>query len=651
VIGYTPTTGDLPAKYDGTLRVEASSERMVASGDLYARKFDFDAVDFFPGPEPQAGIPILPIDSYRYYLRVTRISDTGSGFSLAFEALRFSAEPVQLLDGSNSRWLMEGALTAMMAPELAPAGFPSPELYFGGDVANAAGATIGRLTMGFVSPFLRKATVEIDRVPVAELPLDNGAGASWRTILNKLGWDISVFVSDSNVEEPSGESWNRAEAHAAMEVKREQTDLNAEWRYHVLAVRRIDKQNPASATQFELLNGERGFMYDEGGRLPREGFMVASHWLLPDEEAWGLVRGMRAGTTVTYFRTAVHEMGHAMGLEHNDADNGFMNTTEIIAENSLEASATPFPKNILWSFASDDEHRLRHWPDLIVRPGGRGPKAGESSPVSPFESDRHKLNVTPVLPAVPLGAPVRINLSLINVTDKAVDSPSSLSLNSGFVRGHVVDPSGAVRTFSPLALNESQATRDLAPGKAIEDGLTLFQGRQGELFPMPGAYRIVVEVTWRGRAEDVKNKLTFIVSGAASITVTAAVDGHHAEAAHRVLKTADVLLTVALGGDHLKEGIEAIRTALKNDVLRPHFAYIEAKRLATRFFKRKPDLKAAADLIDETTVMSPAEFRKAVRMVESDGKSAGAAAMAAKLKARIAGSEVDEDLRAMVRRL
>jgi hypothetical protein len=148
----------------------------------------------------------------------------------------------------------------------------------------------------------------------------------------------------------------------------------------------------------------------------------------------------------------------------------------------------------------------------------------------------------PVLPAVPLGAPVRINLSLINMTDKAVDSPSSLSLNSGFVRGHVVDPSGAVRTFSPLVLNESQATRDLAPGKAIEDGLTLFQGRQGELFPLFGAYRIVVEVTWRGRAEDVKNKLTFIVSGAASVTVTAAVDGHHAEAAHKVLTTPDVLL-------------------------------------------------------------------------------------------------------------
>ena len=60
LIGYTPTVSDPLAKYDGTLRVETSSERMVASGDLYARKFDLDAVDFFPGPEPQAGIPILP---------------------------------------------------------------------------------------------------------------------------------------------------------------------------------------------------------------------------------------------------------------------------------------------------------------------------------------------------------------------------------------------------------------------------------------------------------------------------------------------------------------------------------------------------------------------------------------------------------------
>ena len=61
--------------------------------------------------------------------------------------------------------------------------------------------------------------------------------------------------------------------------------------------------------------------------------------------------------------------------------------------------------------------------------------------------------------------------------------------------------------------------------------------------------------------------------------VTPPVDDAHAEAALKVLTTPDALLTLALGGDHLDEGIEAIQAALDNPVLRPHFAYIEAKRV------------------------------------------------------------------------
>jgi hypothetical protein len=114
--------------------------------------------------------------------------------------------------------------------------------------------------------------------------------------------------------------------------------------------------------------------------------------------------------------------------------------------------------------------------------------------------------------------------------------------------------------------------------------------------------------------------------------VTAAVDAAHAEAARKLLGTPDTLLTLALGGDHLKEGIAAIAAALDNDVLRPHFAYVEAKRLATRFGKRKPDLKAAADLIDGATVMSAAEHRKAMTMVEG---------FRPKIQGRLAGNDAD----------
>jgi hypothetical protein len=141
------------------------------------------------------------------------------------------------------------------------------------------------------------------------------------------------------------------------------------------------------------------------------------------------------------------------------------------------------------------------------------------------------------------------------------------------------------------------------------------------------------------------------VSGEATVIVTAAVNAAHADAARQVLGTPDTLLTLALGGDHLPEGIAAIDAALHDDVLRPHFAYVEAKRMAGRFFTRQPDLARAAELIDRTTVMSPAEVRKAAHLAKSAATSPGAAAMAAKLKAWAAGSHADEDVQKIVRSL
>jgi len=371
-------------------------------------------------------------------------------------------------------------------------------------------------------------------VPLAEIPLDNGAGMNWQKLFAKVGWNITLLISDRNVEEPSGESWNRAEAHAAMLARREKSNLDVEWRYHVLAVRKIDKVSAATApTPFDRENGERGHMYDDisfgSNTVRREGLMVASHWLFSDDARWCLVRGKHAGMTVTYFRTAVHELGHALGLRHNNADNGVMNTTEVIAENSLKTPETPFPSNISWSFAADDEHRLRHWPDIVVRPGGASNADG---PIASLKSDSHKLNVTPLLPTTPLGAPVRINVALRNVTNTSVDAPSTLSLHSGFVRGHVIDPTGTSRTFSALVINENEdAMQILAPGEQVEDSLTLLHGGQGALFPEPGSYRIVVEVTWRGRAADPANRIDLIVSGETNVVVNPAVDSAHEEAA------------------------------------------------------------------------------------------------------------------------
>jgi hypothetical protein len=76
--------------------------------------------------------------------------------------------------------------------------------------------------------------------------------------------------------------------------------------------------------------------------------------------------------------------------------------------------------NIRWSFQADDELRLRHWPDLVVRPGGAAWPFGSNAPTSvsnEVTSDVLRLDVSAVLPEVPFGAPVRVNLNLVNKTE------------------------------------------------------------------------------------------------------------------------------------------------------------------------------------------------------------------------------------------
>ena len=109
------------------------------------------------------------------------------------------------------------------------------------------------------------------------------------------------------------------------------------------------------------------------------------------------------------------------------------------------------------------------------------------------------------------------------------------------------------------------------------------------------------------------------------------------------------MLTLVLGGDHLTDGIEAIQSALKNPVLRPHFAFVETRRLAERFGKRKADLKAAAKLIDESAVMSPAEIKKAAGLVKAKGAdSASSKSIAKTLKGKIKTIESGDDIKKLV---
>jgi hypothetical protein len=348
----------------GTLRVDSRSGRLSASADLYG----IDSTAARPESKPQrfgstsprgSGIPIFPIQDYRLYLRITGIEAADTGFVLAFEAHRFIFPTYITLDGgASSQWAFEGAFTARMTPAAAPPGYPRSECYFVGDVFRAStdvdSLPVGRMQIGWVSSALRRAVVEIDRAPGSKAPQDNGAGLDWQGVFQLLGWEMTPIVSDDSVTKGSDSAWNSADVEEARQKYRDSCDLDAEWRYYLLV-----------ASQITAPGSKFGFMY----HAKREALFITSQYVFPETEAqWGDLRGARFDATVAFFRTALHEMGHAMGLGHNAGGRHLMRTTEGIAR---DASADkPFPANIEWTFDPKDEHRLRHWPDIVVRPGG-----------------------------------------------------------------------------------------------------------------------------------------------------------------------------------------------------------------------------------------------------------------------------------------
>jgi len=586
------------------MRVSHENGEVSASGDLYYHApftpSDEDLSGSFwdwPLFEPRTDqIQLFPFDMYRFHVHVASLGSQKSDI----DALTIRFELHEFLHDLR-RFDNRGCFSSQLRWSLAPRGYSSPRDYLTGEVLDWNGNVIGIMTMGWVSEYLRRAIIEIDRVADSEAPLDDGCEQNWQTVFDHVGWQIDVEESDTIVPEPSGESWSGAELHAAMLDWRQFNLAEHEWRYHLLCVRRLDRT-------------ERGFMYDrtalDSDKVPREGAAIASHWVFPNDEKWGKVQGVRFGSVAApYFRTAVHEIGHAFSLFHNTSGFHIMRTTGSIA-NSAATVGKEFPDNIEWSFAPGDTYRLQHAPDPFVRPGALD--FGELSTTfkevdNPIFRRANNLvvEVAAISKTMPLGTPVRVHVALVNRGEKTKLAPASLSFRDGHVSGDVYDETNTCRRFRSLFLClDERKLVELASGEKIEHSYTLLRGPQGSLFPHAGSFRIEFEVLWQEGSEHYFSK------GACTIEVSKPQNPSDEVAARTILETPDVALSLILAGDHLSEGRMAIQAALDNSVLHPHYALIEARRLGCRFKDRPADLNAAFSILDELVVITPSEIRR-----------------------------------------
>lgn len=283
----------------------------------------------------------------------------------------------------------------------------------------------------------------------------------------------------------------------------------------------------------------------------------------------------------------------------------------------LEARLFEFPRVVEPRFHPEDTRRLQLAPDWTIRPGT------DFNDDGPMFADVHRANraagmrleVSPLLPSVPLGAPVRVNLKLLNDSDKRQRVPARLGFSSGSLCGEVIDTGGRSRSFWPVKISLDDANLDWMEAGAWRcHALTLLRGCQGSLFPHPGPYTVKVRLEW-------KSDTGFVfVEDAADVVIA----GHATEArkalAASIIFEPETLLSLAIGGEQFEAGDRVIEAAARDDVLGPHWAVTLFKQQY-----RRNRFGAACGLISSSSILSLPEIQRVVQYLwETKEKLKGA---------------------------
>lgn len=578
-------------RYAGTMRVDYHGGTTTISGDLY-RYFGFpfpaqsiepaivqplsgsfpftqrlpEVVESFQIPRPY-NIPIYPRSRYHSYLKVTNVTRSPiftngpCQLTLTAEQYVYTQPPGGQFNGTFPAAPGTRTVTIVLEPKPAPLGYTSS--YFEGRLYDG-GVAKGTFTMGWVSPFFRRATLEIDTLTGAVAPQAVGA-EDFQSVFTTAGWDVTVTHDQTNIPVPwrpggptpnAATCWTSANLHDLMTtVRNSATNLDAEWRIHLVVV-------PAT------LGCGRGVMYDQID-VPREGVASFSDDGYPSSDSANFgtaANQQQRNVPRAFLRSACHEVGHGFNQIHQEqeggADNSIMTTTPSVADvlgGPSTGAPGVFPDQINLAFNEHVRHHLVHFPDPVVRPGGMTFGSGHSSTVPEadrywFAPDELELGLEVNDDHVELGEPLLLRWNLTNRSGAAIPVPTDVGLEAQHAFMTVTDPRGRARPMPSFVIQTDHVSvESLDDGQQRSAETRVFWSSRGFAFTEPGMHRVDVRIVWAygGLAMGVRNSIDVWVNYPQTD-----VDN---DAASELLHP-EVGMYVALGGgaDHLSEAVARI---------------------------------------------------------------------------------------------
>jgi hypothetical protein len=517
-----------PWAFFGTMRVDhagyPAGVGLVISGDLYRFTRDPFWPDVEAVPSTPWDIPIYERGRYYSYLKVTNLQ-WGNSCQLILTAEEYVYTPPPAGKSGSTFPEPPGTLTVtiVLDRQSAPPGYTSD--YFAGKLY-AGFVEQGTFTMGWVSEYFRKATLEIDTlvgaVAPTAVPARSGSGMEdFRTAFASVGWDLNVVYDQENVPVPpympnpaacfSFENKNLGELSALLlDVRNPATNLDVEWRVQLVVV-------PGTINCPDT--GSRGFALAEGAVSFSDGGF-------PSSQSYHY--GTAANRTQrqeprAYLRSACHEVGHKFRQHHTDAyglpnDNSIMTTTENVA-NVLNGSAfgAPgvFPDDISLAFSRHTRQFLAHWPDNLVRPGGSSVVPGSSIPLAyvvPRSSlladdlsipeadylppETLELTLQPESSRIELGEPLRLGWRLVNNSDAPIRTPSDIRIEAEQAFITVTNPNGLSKPMPSVVQIDAGHTEDLHPGQSLSAETRVFWSSTGFAFETPGRHFVELRLVW-----------------------------------------------------------------------------------------------------------------------------------------------------------